>query len=251
MADITLGQSIAGSLTSSDPRLDGRFFDDYDLKGIDGFRQVEIVVDRAPLSPTATIQLINTATNAVVAQNFSPVLGSFFLDRSTFPGLNYKVRLLSGVVEDYSITIKDLGKAQSIVSNTFDVGTVGDSGIFSPLITPVSSSTITDIAGNLQTLGAIYLDKKTSIEIDKIKKDLRQAVDRGLQIAIFNCCSGLGLSQELADLNIPYLIVMRSQISDQLAQQFCRDLLLHYSQGYLFTAAFDTPHAYASNLQAD
>jgi hypothetical protein len=95
-----------------------------------------------------------------------------------------------------------------------------------------------DIAGNPQTFGAIYLDKETSIEIDKIKKDLQQAVDRGLQIAIFNCCSGLGLAQELADLNIPYLIVMRSQISDQLAQQFCRDLLLRYSQGTSFPAAF-------------
>jgi hypothetical protein len=95
-----------------------------------------------------------------------------------------------------------------------------------------------EIAGNLHTLGAIYLDKETPIEIDKIKKDLRQAVDRGLQIAIFNCCSGLGLAQELADLNIPYLIVMRSQIPDQLAQQFCRDLLLCYSKGASFPAAF-------------
>jgi hypothetical protein len=95
-----------------------------------------------------------------------------------------------------------------------------------------------EIAGDLQTLGAIYLDKKTLIAINKIKKDLQKAVDRGLQIAIFNCCSGLGLAQELADLNIPYLIVMRSQISDQLAQQFCRDLLLRYSQGASFPAAF-------------
>jgi hypothetical protein len=95
-----------------------------------------------------------------------------------------------------------------------------------------------DIAGNPQTIGAIYLDKETPIAIDKIKKDLQKAVDRGLQIAIFNCCSGLGLAQELADLNIPYLIVMRSQISDQLAQQFCRDLLLCYSQGASFPAAF-------------
>jgi Domain of unknown function (DUF4114) len=154
MADITLGQSIAGSLTSSDPRLDGRFFDDYDLRGIDGFRQIEIVVNRAPLSPSATIQLINTATNAVVAQNFSPISGSFSLDRTTFPGVNYKVRLLSAVVEDYSITIQDLGRAQSIVSNRFDVGTVGDSGIFSPLIAPVASSRITDVA--LASNGQIY-----------------------------------------------------------------------------------------------
>ncbi len=93
-------------------------------------------------------------------------------------------------------------------------------------------------AGAQQNLGTIYLDKNTPIAIDKIKKDLKQAVDRGLQIAIFNCCSGLGLAEEIADLNIPYLIVMRSQIPDKLAQQFCRDLLLRYSQGYLFTNAF-------------
>ncbi len=89
-----------------------------------------------------------------------------------------------------------------------------------------------------KTLGTIYLDKNTPIPISKIKQDLQQTVDRGLQIAIFNCCSGLGLATELADLNIPYLIVMRSQISDQLAQQFCRDLLQRYSQGHPFTSAF-------------
>jgi hypothetical protein len=51
MADITLGQSIAGSLTSSDPQttqsptnttLSGLFYDDYDIKGVDGFRQLSI-----------------------------------------------------------------------------------------------------------------------------------------------------------------------------------------------------------------
>jgi CHASE2 domain-containing sensor protein len=95
-----------------------------------------------------------------------------------------------------------------------------------------------NLDGNSQTLGTIYLDRNTPIPIDKIKTDLKQAVDRGLQIAIFNCCSGLGLAQELADLNIPYLIVMRSQIPDILAQQFCRDLLDSYSRGNLFTTAF-------------
>jgi CHASE2 domain-containing sensor protein len=92
--------------------------------------------------------------------------------------------------------------------------------------------------GSSQTLGTIYLDRNTPISIDKIKQDLKQTVDRGLQIAIFNCCSGLGLAQELADLNIPYLIVMRSQIPDKLAQQFCEYLLDSYSQGNLFTTAF-------------
>lgn len=100
-----------------------------------------------------------------------------------------------------------------------------------------------ELAGTQQTLGTIYLDKHTPISIDKIKSDLKQAVDRGLQIAIFNCCSGLGLAQAVTDLNIPYLIVMRSQIPDKLAQQFCRDLLTRYSQGETFTTAFQYARA--------
>jgi CHASE2 domain-containing sensor protein len=100
-----------------------------------------------------------------------------------------------------------------------------------------------ELAGTQQTLGTIYLDKDTPISIDKIKSDLKQAVDRGLQIAIFNCCSGLGLAQAVTDLNIPYLIVMRSQIPDKLAQQFCRDLLVRYSQGETFPTAFQYARA--------
>jgi CHASE2 domain-containing sensor protein len=95
-----------------------------------------------------------------------------------------------------------------------------------------------ELDNEIQTLGMIYLDKNTSLSIDKIKTDLKQAVDRGLQIAIFNCCSGLGLAAELADLNIPYLTVMRSQIPDQLAQNFCRDLLKCYSDNNAFITAF-------------
>jgi hypothetical protein len=95
-----------------------------------------------------------------------------------------------------------------------------------------------ELDNEIQTLGMIYLDKSTALSIDKIKADLKQAVDRGLQIAIFNCCSGLGLAAELADLNIPYLIVMRSQIPDRLAQNFCRDLLKCYSESNAFTTAF-------------
>jgi hypothetical protein len=95
-----------------------------------------------------------------------------------------------------------------------------------------------ELAANIQSIGTIYLDKDTPISISKIKTDLKQAIERGLQIAIFNCCSGLGLAQELADLNLPYLVVMRSQIPDKLAQKFCQYLLSEYSQGGDFTTAF-------------
>jgi hypothetical protein len=95
-----------------------------------------------------------------------------------------------------------------------------------------------ELEGKIDSVGKIYLNQNTSISISKIKADLSAAVDRGLQIAIFNCCNGMGLALGLADLNIPYLIVMRYQIPDKLAQQFCSDLLGKYSQGGDFTAAF-------------
>jgi hypothetical protein len=86
--------------------------------------------------------------------------------------------------------------------------------------------------------GIIYLDNDTPIEIDRLKQSLRVAVDRGLQIAIFNCCSGLGLAAQLNDIDLPYIIVMRELIPCSIAQQFLFDLLTEYSRGQSFPAAF-------------
>jgi hypothetical protein len=86
--------------------------------------------------------------------------------------------------------------------------------------------------------GIIYLDNDTPIEISRLKQELRVAVDRGLQIAIFNCCSGLGLAAQLSDIDLPYIIVMREIIPCSIAQQFLADLLTEYSHGASFPAAF-------------
>jgi hypothetical protein len=86
--------------------------------------------------------------------------------------------------------------------------------------------------------GFIYLDNNTRLEISALKREVRSAVDRGLQIAIFNCCRGLGLLEQLSDLNIPYIIVMRELIPSDVAQQFLTDLLTQYSQGDTFPEAF-------------
>jgi hypothetical protein len=86
--------------------------------------------------------------------------------------------------------------------------------------------------------GIIYLDNDTPIEISRLKQELRVAVDRGLQIAIFNCCSGLGLASQLSDIDLPYIIVMREVIPCSIAQQFLADLLTEYSHGASFPAAF-------------
>jgi hypothetical protein len=86
--------------------------------------------------------------------------------------------------------------------------------------------------------GVIYLDNDTPLEISRLKTEIQTAVDRGLQIAIFNCCNGLGLAEQLSDLNIPYIIVMREIVPNQCAQDFLQQLLTRYSQGDSFPAAF-------------
>jgi hypothetical protein len=86
--------------------------------------------------------------------------------------------------------------------------------------------------------GVIYLDNDTPLEISRLKTEIQIAVNRGLQIAIFNCCNGLGLAEQLSDLNIPYIIVMREIVPNQCAQDFLKQLLTQYSQGDSFPAAF-------------
>lgn len=87
--------------------------------------------------------------------------------------------------------------------------------------------------------GVIYLDNDTPLEISILKRELQKAIDLGLKIAIFNCCNGLGLAEQLADLNIPYIIVMREVIPNQTAQVFLENLLEIYSKGESFPAAFN------------
>ncbi|MFM2303903.1 MAG: hypothetical protein RLZZ135_1313 [Cyanobacteriota bacterium] len=86
--------------------------------------------------------------------------------------------------------------------------------------------------------GIIYLNPQTPLEISTLKTEVKKTVDCGLQIAIFNCCSGLGIAHQLSDVNIPYLIVMRAEIPNRIAQDFLEYLLSEYSKGTDFIRAF-------------
>ena len=86
--------------------------------------------------------------------------------------------------------------------------------------------------------GVIYLNPQTPLEISILKSEIKKAVVCGLQIAIFNCCSGLGIAHQLSDVNIPYLIVMRAEIPNRIAQDFLENLLFKYSNGADFVRAF-------------
>ncbi len=95
-------------------------------------------------------------------------------------------------------------------------------------------------AGHSQTIeqrGRISLSLNESIETDQFKHALQEAVQKGLKIAIFNSCEGLGLAQQLADLHVPIIIIMQEIVPDVVAQSFLTEFLREYAAGQpLYTA---------------
>ncbi|MBW4565771.1 MAG: CHASE2 domain-containing protein [Mojavia pulchra JT2-VF2] len=85
--------------------------------------------------------------------------------------------------------------------------------------------------------GIIYINQTESLSINELKYALKKAVERGLQLAIFNSCDGLGLAQEFADLQIPQMVVMREPVPDRVAQEFLKYFLQAFTYGKsLYTA---------------
>ncbi len=85
--------------------------------------------------------------------------------------------------------------------------------------------------------GQIYLNQTDSLTIDQLRYALKRAVERGLKIAIFNSCDGLGLARNLADLQIPQIIVMREPVPDRVSQEFLKYFLKAFARGESFYLA--------------
>ncbi|MDJ0736013.1 MAG: CHASE2 domain-containing protein [Nostocaceae cyanobacterium] len=85
--------------------------------------------------------------------------------------------------------------------------------------------------------GKLEINPRDTISIPQLKNALKAAIARGLQLAIFNSCDGLGLARDLADLQIPQLIVMRSPVPDIVAQEFLKYWLLLFASGTSFYLA--------------
>ncbi len=79
--------------------------------------------------------------------------------------------------------------------------------------------------------GRISINATESLSLYDLRNGLRLAIQRGLKLAIFNSCDGLGLAKELQDLGIPQVIVMREPVPDQVAQNFLKYFLAEFSQG--------------------
>ncbi|MGB7708200.1 MAG: NACHT domain-containing protein [Microcoleus sp.] len=81
------------------------------------------------------------------------------------------------------------------------------------------------------TTGKMYINSKESLTITELKYALQKAIERGLQLAIFNSCDGLGIARDLAELQIPQIIVMREPVPDGVAQNFLKYFLSSFSSG--------------------
>ncbi len=79
--------------------------------------------------------------------------------------------------------------------------------------------------------GNIHINADEVLTVAEVRYALRESVARGLKLAIFNSCDGLGLAKELSSLNIPQLIIMREPVPDLVAQAFLKFFLNAFSNG--------------------
>lgn len=79
--------------------------------------------------------------------------------------------------------------------------------------------------------GRIYINQTDSLTIADLKNALQTAVEKGLKLAIFNSCDGLGLARSLFSLQISQVVLMREPVPDRVAQEFIKNFLQAFSGG--------------------
>ncbi|MBP0027199.1 CHAT domain-containing protein [Roseofilum sp. Guam] len=102
-----------------------------------------------------------------------------------------------------------------------------------------------------ETDGRIYINDEDYLTIDDVKYGLRKALGRGLKIAIFNSCDGLGLARKLQDLHIPQVVVMREPVPDFIAQEFLKTFLSSFSQNKSFYLSFREARERLQGFESD
>ena len=104
-------------------------------------------------------------------------------------------------------------------------------------------------SGHHKKTGCVQINDRDSLTTKELKYALTKAVAKGLKIAIFNSCDGLGLARELADLKIPQIIVMREPVPDRVAQEFLKYFLTAYARGESFYLAVREARAKLQGLE--
>ena len=72
------------------------------------------------------------------------------------------------------------------------------------------------------------LTDTVSLSISDIEEHLQQARENGLQLAIFNSCSGLSIANSLLELGLQVVVMrepIRNDVAQSFLQQFCQQLI--------------------------
>ena len=100
-------------------------------------------------------------------------------------------------------------------------------------------------------IGQIDINQTDSLTIAQLRNALNKAIIHGLKLAIFNSCDGIGLARNLADLNIPQMIVMREPIPDLVAQEFLKNFLSAFAGGKTLYSAVREARERLQGLEND
>lgn len=82
-----------------------------------------------------------------------------------------------------------------------------------------------------QAQGWLRINAAETLTLEQLRYGLQNAIAQGLKLAIFNSCDGIALAQQLADLHIPQVIVMREPVPDPVAHAFLKRFLIAFSDG--------------------
>lgn len=107
----------------------------------------------------------------------------------------------------------------------------------------------TSLAGG--EIGQIEINQTDSLTISQLRNALKTAITKGLKLAIFNSCDGIGLARNLADLHIPQMVVMREPIPDLIAQEFLKNFLSAFASGKTLYAAVREARERLQGLEND
>ncbi|GAA6622593.1 CHAT domain-containing protein [Scytonema sp. NUACC26] len=100
-------------------------------------------------------------------------------------------------------------------------------------------------------IGKICINQNESLTISQLRNALQTAIARGLKLAIFNSCDGIGLAQNLADLNIPRMIVMREGVPNLVAQEFLKNFFVAFTRNKPFYLAVREARERLQGLEND
>jgi branched-chain amino acid transport system substrate-binding protein len=81
--------------------------------------------------------------------------------------------------------------------------------------------------GHSSSNNQVQLNNHEYISADdtRFKEILTKLKNRGLILAFFNSCDGLGIARSLTLLEIPYVVVMKESVHDHVAQEFIKEFL--------------------------